>query len=122
MAGIRPTVVCITTHPVLRSMVERHGERFAKIVSLPDVQEFERRALRLHPKALLLDEGSMTMMAHDIARIRKHPAFSALRILVLCKALSPEQREELRVAGASDILLTTHHTPRDIMARLQTLL
>lgn len=122
MAGIRPTIVCITTHPVLRSMVERHGERFAKIVALPDVAEFERRALRLHPKALLLDEGSVPTMVDDIARLRKHPAFSALRILVLCKTLSPSQRQALHAAGASDILLTTHHAPRDIMARLQTLL
>jgi DNA-binding response OmpR family regulator len=122
MAAARPTIVCITTHPVLRSMVERHGERFAKVVCLPDVAEFERRAVRLRPAALLLDETSIPTMIHDVARLRKHPAMKAMRIVTISDRLTHEDRVALHDAGANDILLTTHHTPRDIMARLQTLL
>jgi len=122
MVGARPTIVCITTHPVLRSMVERHGERFANIVSLPDVGEFERRAVRLRPAVLVLDEASIPAMIHDVERLRKHPAMKSMRIVTVSDRLTHEQRGALHAAGANDILLATHHTPRDIMARLQTLL
>lgn len=122
MTPERPTIVCITTHPVLRSMVERHGEHFAKVVCLPDVAEFERRALRLNAAALLLDEASIPTMIHDVARLRKHPGMKSLHIVTVSDRLTHEQRHALHDAGADDILLTTHHTPRDIMARLQTLL
>ncbi len=122
MAAARPTIVCITTHPVLRSMVERHGERFAKVVCLPDVAEFERRAIRLRPAVLLLDETSVPAMIDDVARIRKHPAMKAVHIVTISDRLTHEQRSALHAAGVNDILLTTQSTPRDIMARLQTLL
>ncbi len=122
MAAARPTIVCITTHPVLRNMVERHGDRFAKVVCLPDVAEFERRAVRLRPAALLLDEASVPTMIDDVARIRKHPAMKTMRIVTVSDRLTHDQRGALQAAGADDILLTTQHTPRDIMARLQTLL
>ncbi len=122
MTATRPTIVCITTHPVLRNMIERHGERFAKIVCLPDVAEFERRAVQLRPAALLLDEDSVPAMIHDVERIRKHPTMKTVRIVTISPRLTHEQRSALHTAGADDILLTTHHTPRDIMARLQSLL
>lgn len=122
MTVARPTIVCITTHPVLRNMMERHGERFAKIVCLPDVAEFERRAVHLRPAALLLDEASIPAMIDDVVRMRKHPAMKGMRIVTVSDRLTHDQRVALHVAGADDILLTTHHTPRDIMARLQTLL
>ncbi len=122
MTSARPTIVCITTHPVLRNMVERHGERFAKIVCLSDVSEFERRAVRLRPAALLLDDATVPAMVEDITRIRKHPVMKGMRIITVSDRLTYEQRAALHAAGADDILLTTHHTPRDIMARLQTLL
>lgn len=122
MTAARPTIVCITTHPVLRNMVVRHGERFAKIVCLPDVAEFERRVVRLRPAALLLDEASVTAMIADVTRMRKHPAMKGVRIVTVSDRLTHDQRASLHAAGADDILLTTHHTPRDIMVRLQTLL
>ena len=122
MTGERPTIVCITTHPVLRNMVERHGERFAKIVCLPDIAAFERRATHLRPASLLLDEASVTAIIADVTRIRKHPAMKSMRIITVSDRLTHDQRAALHAAGADDILLTTHHTPRDIMARLQTLL
>lgn len=122
MAAARPTIVCITTHPVLRSMVERHGERFAQIVCLPDVAEFERRAVRLRPAALILDESSVSSLIDDVTRIRKHPAMKAMRIVTISDRLTHDQRVALHSVGANDILLTMHHTPRDIMARLQSLL
>ncbi len=103
-------------------MVERHGDRFAKVVCLPDVAEFERRAVRLRPAALLLDEASVPTMIDDVARIRKHPAMKTMRIVTVSDRLTHDQRGALQAAGADDILLTTQHTPRDIMARLQTLL
>ncbi len=118
----RPTIVCITTHPVLRNMVERHGERFAKVVCLPDVAEFERRAVQLRPTALLLDETSVPAMIADVARMRKHPAMKGMRIVTVSDRLTHDQRLALHAAGTDDILLVTHHTPRDIMARLQALL
>jgi DNA-binding response OmpR family regulator len=100
-------------------MYERYGERFAKIVCLQDVAEFERRALQLRPFALLLDEDVVASLVDDIRRMRKHPALKNMRILALCHKLSHEQRSLLYEAGADDILLTTQHSPRDIMARLQ---
>ena len=122
MAGARPTIVCITTHAVLRAMLERHGEHVAKIVCLPDVAEFERRAIRLRPAVLLIDEDAVSPMIEDVIRVRKHPVMKTMRIVTVSKALSHEQRTLLHAAGVNDILLSTSHTPRDIMARLQTLL
>jgi len=103
-------------------MYERHGERFAKVICLQDVAEFERRALQLRPFALLIDEDIATSLVDDVRRIRKHPTLKKMRILVLCHKLSYEQQSLLHEAGADDILLTTQHSPRDIMARLQTFL
>ncbi len=122
MTSTRPTIVCITTHPLLRNLVERHGEHFANIVCFPDVAEFERRMIRLRPAALLLDEESVPTMIDDVTRLRKHPVLSSTRIVTISERLTHEQRLKLLDAGTDDILLTTHHTPRDIMARLQTLL
>ena len=103
-------------------MVERHGEHFANIVCLPDVAELERRMVRLRPNAVLLDEASVPTMINDVERLRKNPVTKALRIVTLSERLTHEQRAKLFHAGADDILLTLHHTPRDIMTRLQTLL
>lgn len=121
MAAQKPTIALITTHAVLRSVYERHGEHFAKMVSLPDVAEFERRAVRLRASIVMLDETGSEALA-DIARLRKRFSASSLRIVVLSPKLTHDRLHELRAAGADDILLTTHHTPRDIMSRLQELL
>lgn len=122
MSGTRPTIVCITTHPLLRSMMERHGEHFANIVCLPDIAEFERRVIRLRPRAVLLDEASVPTMMHDVERLRKNPVTKDIRIVTLSERLTHDERVSLLRAGADDILLSFHHTPRDIMARLQTLI
>lgn len=121
MAAQKPTIVLITTHPALRAVYERHGENFVKMVSLPDVAEFERRAVRLRPSVVMLDETGPEALS-DIARLRKRLSPSSLRIVVLSPKLTHDRLHELRAAGADDILLTTHHTPRDIMSRLQELL
>lgn len=121
MAAHKPTIALITTHAVLRSVYERHGENFAKVVSLPDVAEFERRAVRLRPSMVMLDETGPEALS-DIARLRKRFSPSVLRIVVLSPKLTHDRLHELRLAGADDILLTTHHTPRDIMSRLQEIL
>ena len=121
MATQKPTIAFITTHAVLRAVYERHGEHFAKMVSLPDVAEFERRAVRLRPSIVMLDEAGPEALA-DITRLRKRFSPSTLRIVVLSPKLTHERLHELRATGADDILLTTHHTPRDIMSRLQELL
>lgn len=122
MTSARPTIVCITTHAVLRAMFERHGERFARIQCFGDIAEFERRAIQLRPAAIVLDESGFAHIEDDVRRIRKHPSLKAVRILVLCSSLSHETRAALHEARVDDILLATHYTPRDIMARLQTLL
>jgi DNA-binding response OmpR family regulator len=61
-------------------------------------------------------------MIDDVARVRKHPAMKGMRIVTASERLTHDQRVALHAAGADDILLTTQHTPRDIMARLQSLL
>lgn len=121
MAAQKPTIALITTHAVLRSVYERHGENFAKMVSLPDVAEFERRAVRLRASVIMLDEAGPEALS-DIIRLRKRFSPSGLRIVVLSPKLTHDRLHELRAAGADDILLTTHHTPRDIMSRLQEFL
>lgn len=122
MTPFRPTVVFVTTHTVLRDVYERHGERFAKIVCVPDVAELERRSVQLGPSAVILDVDSLAEIVEDVKRIKKNATLRKVRIVVIVKNLTHDHRVLLQQAGVDDILFTTYFTPRDIMARLQKLL
>jgi len=125
MISARPTIVLVTTHVALGAVYERHLERFAKVVLVPEVGEFERRALRLHAALLVLDAG--TIGSHDVVvghvrALRKLPTMKSLRIVVFSAKGTSDFIGALHDAGADDIILTTHHTPRDVAERLHNLL
>lgn len=118
----KPTIVVLTMHATVGAMLERHCEGFAVITVLSDIAEFERRALKLRPRILVLDEAAVADAAVDVGRLRKNATMKAMKIVVLCKYATPPQVAGLHDAGADDIILTTHHAPRDIAARLSSML
>lgn len=125
MTSVRPTIVFITTHPALGAVYERHLERFAKVVLVPEIAEFERRALRLRATLLLLDAGSVDsqeQLVEHIRALRKKPTMKSLRIVVFAAKASSDFVALLHHAGADDIILTTHTTPRNVAERLHNLL
>ncbi len=125
MAGEKPTIVIITTHTALGVVYERHLERFAKVVLLPELAEFERNAIRLHAKALAVDfanEDENGGLMKQIRELRKKPVMKLLHIAVLCKHASSALVSALHDAGVNDIILTTHVTPRSVAQRLHNLL
>lgn len=90
------------------------------MVCFTDFSEFERRALQLRPSVVIFDAVNIDDILKEVKALRKHPAHRAIRILVLCEHLSHDHRVLLHEAGVDDILLTTHFTPRDVIARLQS--
>ena len=123
MATAKPTVVLLTTHATLAAVYERHLEHVgAKVVTVRDVGDIERRAVKVRPALLLLDEESVEDASVDIVRLRKQPVFSKTRMMVICRHATSAQVQALHAAGSDDIMLTLHHTPRDIASRVQTIL
>lgn len=125
MPTARPTIVLVTTHPALSAVYERHLERFAKVVLVPEIAEFERRALRLHASLLAIDVGSVgshDVVVDHIRALRKQPTMKSLRIVVFAAKASSDFVNALHAAGADDIILTTHHTPRNVAERLHNFL
>lgn len=125
MTGEKPTIVIITIHAALGAVYERHLERFAKVVLLPEVSEFERNAIRLHAKALAIDfagEDENGTLVKQIQMLRKKPVMKSLHIAALCKYASSAFVDALHTAGVNDIILTTHQTPRSVAQRLHNLL
>lgn len=125
MPTARPTIVLVTTHPALSAVYERHLERFAKVVLVPEIAEFERRAIRLHAALLIIDSGSVG--SHDdvvghVRALHKQPTMKSLRIVVFAAKASSDFVNALHAAGADDIILTTHHTPRNVAERLHNFL
>ncbi len=125
MTGAKPTIVIVSTHASLGAVYERHLARFAKVVLLPELSEFERNAIRLRAKILVIDladnDERGELVAH-IQQLRKRPVMKALRFAVFCKRASSELVSVLHAAGVNDIILTTHHTPRSVAQRLHNLL
>lgn len=125
MATAKPTIVLVTTHTALSAVYERHLERFAKVVLMPEVAEFERRALRLHASLLVIDTGSVGVDDDVVAHVRalhKQPTMKSLHIVVFAKKASSDFVAALHHAGADDIILTTHTTPRSVAERLHNLI
>jgi len=125
MTGEKLTIVMVTTHAALGAVYERHLERFAKVVLLPEIAEFERNAIRLHAKALAIDfvgEDENGTLVKQIQALRKKPVMKQLHIAVLCKHVSSALVDALHAAGVNDIILTTHQTPRSVAQRLHNLL
>lgn len=125
MTGEKPTIVIVTTQAALGAVYERHLERFAKVVLLPEIAEFERNAIRLHAKALAVDLGNEdedgSLVAH-IQKLRKQPTMKQLHLAVFCRHASSKLVAALHGAGVNDIILTTHATPRSVAQRLHNLL
>lgn len=119
MTAERPTIVLITTQPVVRDMYERHGERFAKIVCVPDVQECIRKAAHLRPRAVLLDADTVQNSIQAVRDLRAQALLRQSRLAVFTRHLDHDHVAAFHEAGADDILVTTYDTPRDIVARLQ---
>ncbi len=125
MTGIRPTIVLVTTHAALGRVYERHLERFAKVVLVPEIAEFERQALRLHASLLVVDVGSVggdDDVVSSIRKLRKQPTTKALHIVVFAARASSDFVSALHGVGTDDIILTPHSTPRDIAERLHNMI
>ncbi|MEK9155428.1 MAG: hypothetical protein AAB839_02150 [Patescibacteria group bacterium] len=123
MAAAKPTVVLLTTHATLAAVYERHLEHLGmKVVTVRDIGDVERRAVKVRPALLLLDESSVKDAAADIVCLRKQPVLNKTRLMILCRHATSEQIHALHSAGSDDIMLTSHHTPRDIASRVQTIL
>lgn len=121
----RPIIVIISTHTALGTVYERHLQRFSKIIILPEVTEFERNAIRLHAKMLIMEfvtGSSEDVFLSDILRLRKMPIMKSLIIEVFCRSASSAFVSKLHAAGVNDIILTTHQTPRSVAQRLHNLL
>lgn len=117
----KPVIVLVTTHAAYGAMLERHAENFATMAVYSSFDEFERNALRISPKALIIDEERVSVAMKDMKKFRRHPTFKKLPIILLCAKATPEHVTEFHEAGYDDIILTTHHTPRAIMARIHNL-
>lgn len=117
----KPVIALVTTHAAYGAMLERHAENFATMVVYSSFDEFERNALRIAPKVLIVDEERVSAVTKEMKKFRKHPAFKKLPIILLCPRATPEHVTEFHEAGYDDIILTTHHTPRAIMARIHNL-
>ena len=125
MATAKPTIVLVTTHAALGAVYERHLERFAKVVLVPEIAEFERRALRLRAALLVIDAGSVGTDDDVVAHVRalhKQPTMKSLNIVVFTKKASSDFLAALHRAGADDIILTTHSTPRSVAERLHNII
>ena len=125
MTTARPTIVLVTTHPALGAVYERHLERFAKVVLVPEIAEFERRALRLRASLVVVDIGSVgsnDAVVDHIRALRKQPTMKSLQIVVFAAKASSDFVSALHAAGVDDIILTTHHTPRNVAERLHNFL
>ncbi len=124
MTTAKPTIVLVTTHAALGTVYERHLERFAKVILVPEIAEFERRALRLRAALLVIDAGSVGMddVVDRIRALHKLPTMKSLHVVVFAAKASSEFVDALHKAGADDIILTTHTTPRNVAERLHNLL
>lgn len=125
MAVAKPTIVLVTTHAALGAVYERHLERFAKVVLVPEIAEFERRALRLRAALLVVDIGSVgssDAVVDHIRTLHKMPTMKSLHIVVFATKASSDLVAALHKAGVDDIILTTHHTPRNVAERLHNFL
>lgn len=117
----KPVIALVTTHPAYAALLERHAEGFATMAVYSSFDEFERNALRVAPTVLMIDEERVSAVTKEMKKFRKHPAFKKLPIILLCSKATPEHVAEFHAVGYDDILLTTHHTPRAIMARIHNL-
>lgn len=119
----RQTVVLFTKHATFAALYERHLEHFGvRVLTMSTVAEMTRHALELRSALILCDETSIDDIALSIAHLRQQPLFHKTLMIVLCRHATPEKMNALHRAGSSDIILTIDHTPRAIVARIQTLL
>ncbi len=120
-----PTIVVVTTHSAFVGLYERHCKRFAKVVVVPNIAEFLRRALTVHAQVLVIDlhaEGITPSLVKHVHDLHTQPVTKALSIVALCAHTTPHDIAALHAAGINDIILTAHHAPRAIAERIHLLL
>lgn len=121
MENALPIVVLITIHPAFASVYERHLGRYAKVVVLPTIEEFLRRALVMRARMIIVDFHTESITQHSVEllhTLHTQPVTKAITMLALCARATPQDISTLHDAGISDIILTAHHAPRAIAERI----
>ncbi len=123
MGNSNQLVVMISTQAPLIAALERHFERVhVRSTVLREFPEFYRRVVSLRPTVLVVDEWGVDDVVPHLTKIRAHPVCAKIPLLVLCSHGSPQRIHAMHEAGSNDIMLLSHHTPRDIVSRVQALL
>lgn len=123
MMGTKPAILLLVPDARLRdiymSRFERDGWEVDAATNLVDA---ERRAVQLRPAVLFIHHSMIENVKASFKRLRSLPTLLRARIVVADKHLPKQVVDEVLDAGAHEVVMTAHLTPRALVNRMNQLI
>jgi hypothetical protein len=123
MTSAKPAILLLVPDARLRdiyiSRFERDGWEVDAASTLLDA---ERRAVQLRPSVMLVHRDLLENVKAAFQRFKSLPTLLTCRMVVIAKALSRGEIDELLKAGAREVVLTAHLTPQGLVKKMNHLI
>ncbi|MFZ2682011.1 MAG: hypothetical protein WAZ14_02880 [Patescibacteria group bacterium] len=119
MTQAKPGILLLMPDARLRdiyvSRFERDGWEVEEAASLLDA---ERRAVQLRPAVLFIHHVLLEDIKGAFKRLRSLPTLQQTKIVVADRHMSRAAVDEVLQAGAHEVVMTAHMTPRSLVKRM----